>query len=157
MTRVRGRLAPESGLSEVQTKGVAMTGIDEVEGIGPAHAGKLQAAGVESVEALLEAGGTPQGRAALAEKTGIGDSLILEWVNHADLFRLSGVGSEYADLLEAAGVDSVLELAQRNASNLHATLVDLNEQKQLVRSVPSETQVADWIEQASGMKPAVHH
>ena len=137
--------------------GVSVPGIEDVEGIGPAFAAKLQAAGVATVEGLLTAGGTAQGRATLAEQTGISDGLILEWVNHADLFRLNGVGSEYADLLEAAGVDSVPELAQRNAANLTARLAEVNEQKSLVRSVPSESQVAGWIEQAKGMERAVHH
>ena len=134
-----------------------MPAIDEVEGIGEAYAAKLQASGVASTEALLAAGGTVQGRADLAEQTGISGTLILEWVNHADLFRLRGVGSEYADLLEAAGVDSVLELAQRNAANLAARLLEVNEEKHLVRSVPTESQVADWIAQAGGLERAVHH
>lgn len=134
-----------------------MPSIDEVEGIGAGYAAKLQEAGVASTEALLAAGGTTEGRAALAEKTGISDALILKWVNHADLFRLRGVGSEYADLLEAAGVDSVPELAQRSAANLAGRLVEVNEQKQLVRSVPSESTLADWIEQAKSLERAVHH
>jgi len=106
---------------------------------------------------LLAAGGTPEGRASIAQKTDISDSLILEWVNHADLFRISGVGSEYADLLEAAGVDTVVELAQRNAGSLAVGLTQANEQKSLVRQVPSEAQVLAWIEQAKGLERAVHH
>lgn len=134
-----------------------MASLSDIEGIGPAYAAKLREAGLDTTDELLAAGGTPDGRASIAEKTGIGASLILEWVNHADLYRLKGVGSEYADLLEAAGVDSVVELAQRNAESLTAKLGEVNEQKRLVRSVPSEPQVASWIEEAKGLERAVHH
>jgi predicted flap endonuclease-1-like 5' DNA nuclease len=148
-----------SGRIEVVTpkEVVVMPSIDDVEGIGATYATKLNEAGVPTTDALLAAAGTPQGRAALAERTGIADALILEWVNHVDLFRISGVGSEYADLLEAAGVDSVPELAQRNAANLAAQLAEANAQKHIVRSVPGESQVADWIEQAKRLERAVHH
>jgi predicted flap endonuclease-1-like 5' DNA nuclease len=134
-----------------------MATLSDIEGIGSAYAAKLGEAGLQTTDDLLSAGGTAQGRASLAEKTGIAPALILEWVNHADLYRIDGVGSEYADLLEAAGVDSVVELAQRNAPNLHAKLTEVNEQKQLVRSAPNESQVARWIEQAKGLERAVHH
>ncbi len=134
-----------------------MAEISDIEGIGPAYAEKLEAAGIGTTDALLAEGGSPAGREAIAEKTGIGAALILEWVNHADLYRINGVGSEYADLLEAAGVDSVPELAQRNAANLTAAMATLNEEKQLVRAVPSETQVTSWIEHAKGLERAVHH
>jgi predicted flap endonuclease-1-like 5' DNA nuclease len=134
-----------------------MASLSDIEGIGPAYAAKLGEAGLQTTDDLLAAGGTPEGRASIAEKSGIGGGLILEWVNHADLYRIKGVGSEYADLLEAAGVDSVPELAQRNAANLHAKLVEVNDQKSLVRSVPSESQVTAWIEEASTLERAVHH
>lgn len=134
-----------------------MASLSDIEGIGPAYAAKLGESGLQTTEDLLAAGGTPQGRAGIAEKTGISGGLILEWVNHADLYRITGVGSEYADLLEAAGVDTVVELAQRQAANLQAKLFDVNEQKKLVRSVPSESQVTGWIEQAKGLERAVHH
>ncbi len=125
-----------------------MTKLLDVEGIGPAYAGKLASAGVGSAEALLKAGATPKGRKDLAEKAGIADSLILEWVNHVDLFRIKGVASEYSDLLEEAGVDTVPELAQRSAPNLFKKMVEVNEAKKLVRKLPTEVQVADWIAQA---------
>ncbi len=125
-----------------------MTAISEVEGIGPAYAQKLQAAGVKTTEELLGQGSTPQGRKKLAEKSGIGESHILKWVNHVDLFRIKGVGSEYADLLEASGVDTVPELAQRKADNLAAKMAEVNQAKKLVRKEPTAAQVEEWIEQA---------
>jgi len=120
----------------------------KVEGIGEAYAQKLQAAGVATTEALLEKGAIPQGRQEIAEATGISAKLILRWVNHVDLFRISGVGEQYADLLEAAGVDTVPELAQRNAENLYQKLLAVNEEKKLVRRPPTQAQVSGWIEQA---------
>ena len=125
-----------------------MAKLSKVEGIGEAYAQKLQAAGVATTEALLEKGATPQGRQEIAEATGISAKLILRWVNHVDLFRISGVGEEYADLLEAAGVDTVPELAQRNAENLYQKLLAVNEEKKLVRRPPTQAQVGGWIEQA---------
>lgn len=95
-----------------------------------------------------------KGRDALAEKTGISDKLILKWANRADLDRISGVGSEYADLLEAAGVDTVPELAQRKPENLHKKMVEVNEEKNLVRKMPTLKQVEDWVDQA-GKLPRV--
>jgi predicted lactoylglutathione lyase/predicted flap endonuclease-1-like 5' DNA nuclease len=128
-----------------------------VEGIGSTYATTLEAHGLTTIDHLLEHGGTAAGRQALAEKSGISERLILEWVNHADLIRVDGVGDEYADLLEAAGVDSAPELAQRNAANLHARLEEVNEQKSLVRRVPSESEVASWIENAKTLPRVVHH
>ncbi len=125
-----------------------MAKIVDVEGIGTKYADKLSKAGVSSTNALLKAGATPKGRKELAEKTGIGDALILEWVNHVDLYRIKGVGSEYSDLLEAAGVDTIPELAQRKAANLFQKIVAVNAEKKLVRKLPVEKQIADWIEQA---------
>lgn len=125
--------------------------IIDVEGIGEVYAQKLKAAGVNTTDDLLKAGATPKGRKDLAEKTGISDTLILEWVNHADLFRIRGVGSEYADLLEEAGVDTVPELAQRNADNLYQKMYEVNEKKKLVRRLPYPSQVADWVAQAKKM------
>ena len=131
--------------------------IEDVEGIGPTFAAKLSAAGVGTTDALLEHGATAGGRDKLSEATGISGKLILEWVNHADLFRIDGVGSEYADLLEAAGVDTVVELATRNAENLTAKLAEVNAGKSLVRSVPGLAQVEKWIAQATTLERAVHH
>lgn len=134
-----------------------MTDIIKIEGIGPTYAKKLKAAGIETVEALLGAGGTPEGRKQLAEKTGLSETLILEWVNRADLFRIKGIGEEYSDLLEFAGVDTVVELAKRNADELTKKLVEVNKQKKLVRKTPTSSQVSDWISQAKKLSRAVTH
>ena len=125
-----------------------MAKIIDVEGIGPKYADKLQKVGLNTTDVLLKAGATPKGRKELAEKTGIGDALILKWVNHVDLYRIKGVGSEYSELLEAAGVDTIPELAQRKASHLTQKMVEVNLEKKLVRKLPVESQVAGWIEQA---------
>ncbi len=122
--------------------------IEYVEGIGPAYGAKLKAVGINSPLDLLRKGATRKGRELIAEASGITITLVLKWVNHADLFRLKGIGSEYADLLEAAGVDTVVELAQRNPVNLHNKMVATNEEKKLVRQMPSETQVEGWVNEA---------
>ena len=129
--------------------------IEEIEGIGPAYAAKLEGAGIRSTDALLEAGATRSGRRDLAEKTGIKPELILEWVNHADLMRIKGVGSQYADLLEAAGVDSPAELAHRNAENLAQTFQEVDAARNTVVRIPSAAVVAGWIEQAKSMPKVV--
>ncbi|HET9911723.1 MAG TPA: DUF4332 domain-containing protein [Anaerolineales bacterium] len=117
-----------------------MTSIVDIEGIGPAVAEKLRKAGVRSTQALLKRCGTAQGRKEVASATGIDQSKLLEWVNHADLYRVRGIGSEYSDLLEEAGVDTTVELAQRNATALYETLVKTNEAKKLVRKLPTADQ-----------------
>lgn len=132
-----------------------MTAVIEIEGIGDVYTAKLQEAGISTLEALLENCATPQGRKDLAESTEISDKLILEWANRADLARIKGIGTQYADLLEAAGVDTVPELARRNPQNLHMAMVEANESKSLVRRVPSEDQVADWVKQAKALPRAL--
>jgi predicted flap endonuclease-1-like 5' DNA nuclease len=132
-----------------------MAKIMAIEGVGEVYAQKLQEAGIRTTQALLEKGASPQGRKEIAEKTGITGTLILEWVNHADLFRIKGVGEEYSDLLEAAGVDTVPELAQRNPEHLYQKLVEVNQEKKLVRQLPTGGQVSDWIEQAKRMPRVV--
>ena len=130
----------------------------DVEGIGPTYAGKLEAAGVATTDDLIERGATASGRAGLEAATGISGTLLLEWVNHADLMRLDGVGSEYADLLEAAGVDSCAELAQRNAANLALTFQELDAARpNWIRQVPSEATVTGWIDQAKKLDKVVSH
>ena len=132
-----------------------MAKIIDIEGIGKVYAQKLAEAGITTVEALLKAGASPKGRQALEEETGISGKLILEWVNLADLFRINGIGEEYSDLLEEAGVDTVPELAQRNAENLYAKLVETNAAKELVRRLPSQSQVDDWVKQAKALPRVV--
>lgn len=119
-----------------------------IEGIGPVYAEKLKAIGIDTPRALLERGASARGRMDIAAESDISDKLILKWVNHVDLYRIKGVGSEYADLLEAAGVDTVVELATRNPANLYQRLVSTNMEKRLVRKVPFPSQVESWIEQA---------
>jgi predicted flap endonuclease-1-like 5' DNA nuclease len=132
--------------------------IEEVEGIGPVFAEKLRAAGIESVEELLEKGASRGGRTAIAEATGIEGGKILEWVNHADLMRIKGVGSQYSDLLEAAGVDSPAELAQRNAANLADAFQSVvAERPGIVRRVPTEAEIAGWIAEAKDLPKVVEH
>ncbi|MGC8825811.1 MAG: DUF4332 domain-containing protein, partial [Anaerolineae bacterium] len=106
---------------------------------------------IRTLEAFLEQADTPQKRKALAERTGISEKLILEWANLADLFRIKGIGEEYSDLLEEAGVDTVVELAQRNPEHLHAKLAEVNAQKKLVRRLPSLREVTSWVEQAKSL------
>lgn len=134
-----------------------MASLEKVEGIGPKYAQKLKDAGVRSAEALLKAGSTPKGRKELAAKADISDALILEWVNHVDLFRVKGVFEEYADLLEEAGVDTVPELAQRRADHLHAKMVEVNAAKKLVRQLPTEKMVADWVDQAKKLPRVIEY
>ena len=131
--------------------------IDEIEGIGPAYAEKLSAAGIGDTDTLLEKGGTKAGRAEIASGCDISEKLVLKWVNMADLFRIDGVGGEYAELLECAGVDTVKELAQRNAENLAAKMAEVNEEKSLTRRVPSASVVEKWVAEAKGLPGKVSH
>jgi predicted flap endonuclease-1-like 5' DNA nuclease len=134
-----------------------VTKLTTIEGIGEVYSRKLQDVGIVTVEALLDAGANPKGRQELEEKTGIGHALILEWVNLADLMRIKGVGEEYSDLLEEAGVDTVKELRNRNPDNLYDALASINAEKKLVRQLPSRRQVADWVSQAKTLPPKVSY
>jgi predicted RecB family nuclease len=132
--------------------------IDEVEGIGPLYAQQLEGIGIATTEALLEQGATASGREAIGKALQVDASVILGWVNRCDLMRVPGVGSEYSDLLEVAGVDSVPELAQRNPANLAQTFQDaVAARPDLVRRIPSEDTVRDWIEAARTMPRTVEH
>lgn len=122
--------------------------IEEIEGIGPVTGEKFRSAGVKTVEDLLEKAKTKKQRKELADLTGVSESLVLKFANMADLFRIKGIGQEYSELLEAAGVDTVAELAQRNAENLAQKMNEVNESKKLTRKTPSVTEIADWISQA---------
>ena len=134
-----------------------MTQIADIEGIGPQYAEKLKDAGITSVEKLLEAGATAKGRDEIAVQTGISGTLILTWVNHADLFRIKGVAGQFSELLEAAGVDTVPELARRNPENLQQAMAQTNEEKKLAKATPSLTQVTSWIEEAKTLPKIVQH
>lgn len=126
--------------------------IVEIEGIGPVYGEKLKAAGINKVDQLLEKCAAKKGRTELANNTGIDEKLILKWTNHADLFRINGIGPQFSELLEAAGVDTVKELRTRNAENLYAKLQETNEVKQLVRRLPSLSQVTQMIEDAGKLE-----
>jgi predicted flap endonuclease-1-like 5' DNA nuclease len=134
-----------------------MAKIIDVEGIGPQYAEKLSSAGIGTTDDLLEHCKSAKGRRDVAESTGISEKLVLRWTNQADLFRIKGIGEEYADLLEAAGVDTVPELSQRNAANLCAKMSEVNEEKKLTRQPPSEKQVSDWIEQAKSLPRVIDY
>jgi predicted flap endonuclease-1-like 5' DNA nuclease len=131
--------------------------IEDVEGIGPAYGEKLRNTGVNNTDQLLIAGKTKKGRTDLAPKTGISESLILKWVNMVDLYRIKGVGSEFSELLEASGVDTVKELKHRIPANLVKKMTEVKEAKKLTRVVPKEAVVADWIEQAKKLPAAVEY
>ena len=131
--------------------------IIDIQGIGPVYAEKLIAAGIESVDQLLEKGAAPAGRKALEEATGIRHDLILTWVNHADLFRIKGVGPQFSELLEAAGVDTVKELRNRNAANLAAKMLEVNEEKHLCKRTPVEKEIQKFIDLAKELEPKVSY
>jgi len=134
-----------------------MTKLADVEGIGATYAAKLEAVGITSAKDMLAKGATAKGRKELAEATDISVKRILAWTNRADLSRVKGVGGEYADLLEASGVDTCPELAQRNANNLHAKMAEVNEAKKLVRKMPTASQIEDWVAQAKDLPRIVEY
>ena len=134
-----------------------MAKLETIEGIGPTLAGKLRAAGVRSTASLLARGAAKSGRREIAQASGMDASRVLKFVNHADLMRIKGVGGEYAELLEAAGVDTVPELAGRNVANLATRMAEVNAAKRLVRAVPGEAAVRKWVAQARGLDRVVTH
>jgi predicted flap endonuclease-1-like 5' DNA nuclease len=148
--------AVEIELADVQ-KRLLNHDVEYMEGIGPAYGAKLKVLGIATALDLLRQGATRRGRADLVEKSGISQKLILKWINQADMYRIKGIGSEYAELLEAAGVDTVVELAARRPENLHPALQEANELKNLTRQVPSLTQVKDWIEQAKELPRVIRY
>ena len=154
-----GAVAPESEAAPADLDEIAKFkyNLEYIEGIGPVYAAKLNEIGIANPLDLLEKGAFPKGREEIAEAAGISPTLVLKWVNHVDLFRIKGVGSEYADLLEMAGVDTVVELATRNPANLFAKLTSVNEEKKLVRKLPVLDQVQDWIEQAKSLPRMINY
>lgn len=129
--------------------------IAEIEGIGQVYADKLEAAGIKTTDDLLEKCASPKGREKVAEETGISPKLILKWTNHADLFRIRGVAGQFAELLEAAGVDTVKEFRHRVAANLYPKLVETNDAKNLCNRVPAEKEIQKMIDQAKELEPVI--
>jgi predicted flap endonuclease-1-like 5' DNA nuclease len=134
-----------------------MIKVETIEGIGPVYAAKLGEIGILTTEDLLTAGATRKGRQELVEKTGVSDKLVLRWVNIADLMRVPGIGEEYSELLEAAGVDTVKELRNRNPNNLYNALIVANNEKNLVRRVPHLTEVQSWVQAAKELEPRMRY
>lgn len=145
------------GLSDANELDKFKQSLEYIEGIGPVYAAKLSAAGIQTPLDLLREGALPHGRKEISKKTEISGLLILKWINHIDLFRIKGVGSEYADLLEESGVDTVMELAHRNPQNLYDKMGSVNAVKELVRKLPALNQVADWIEQAKELPRVIEY
>ncbi|MBQ0056994.1 MAG: DUF4332 domain-containing protein [Bacteroidales bacterium] len=129
--------------------------VEQIEGVGAVYAEKLNAAGVKTVEQLLAKCATPKGREALAEETGIGSAYILKWTNHADLMRIKGIAGQFAELLEAAGVDTVKELKHRVPANLQAKMEEVNAAKNLCNRTPAVKEVVKWVEQAKVLEAVV--
>jgi predicted flap endonuclease-1-like 5' DNA nuclease len=127
----------------------------DIEGIGPVYATKLAKAGIRSVEGLLKEGASPKGRKEIAAASGVEQTQVLEWVNRADLYRIKGIGKQYSDLLEKAGVDTVVELSKRVAGNLYAKMVEVNQAKNLVNGMPGLKKVEGWITQAKKLPRVV--
>ena len=120
----------------------------DIEGVGDVYAEKLIAAGIKTDAELLEKCAKPAGRKALEEETGISSKLILKWANHCDLYRINGVGPQFAELLEASGVDTVKELKHRVAENLQKKLEEVNAVKNLTSRVPAVAEIQKMIDQA---------
>jgi predicted flap endonuclease-1-like 5' DNA nuclease len=131
--------------------------IATIEGIGPTYAAKLKAAGIRTTGTLLERAKDPKGRREVAASSGIDEGLVLKWANMADLMRITGVGEEYSELLEAAGVDTVKELRNRNVANLTKAIVEANARRKMVRLLPSEKAVAKWVAQAKTLAPVMKY
>jgi len=131
--------------------------IEDIEGIGPKFGTKLREADIASVEKLLEKGANPKGRKTIAEQTGVDHGRILKWVNLCDLCRVSGISTQYSELLEMAGVDTVKELRNRNAENLHSKVEEVNAKKNLVRKTPGLKNIESWVDQAKKLTPVVSY
>ena len=131
--------------------------IDEIEGIGATYAAKLRTAGITSTDHFLTLCCDSKGRSHMAQKTGVSEKLLLKWANLADLVRITGIGKQFSELLEASGVDTVKELRNRNAVNLAARMAEVNGEKKLARSTPSQNMVTAWVTQAKTLPPTITH
>lgn len=131
--------------------------IEEIEGIGPTYGEKLRTAGITTTDDLLEHCAKPQGRKTVADSTGLSEKHILGWTNMADLMRVSGIGRQFAELLEASGVDTIKELRHRNAENLAAKMDEVNKEKNLANATPSESTIQGWIDQAKTTDPKIEY
>ncbi len=134
-----------------------MSTITAIEGVGEVNAKKLEKMGINTVEKLLNMGATPKGRKEIAQGTGIGEKVILKWVNFADLFRVKGIGTQYSELLEAAGVDTVIELSKRLPENLFKKMEEVNQEKELVRRTPTLIEVNKWVAQAKNLPRVINY
>ncbi|MCG9479499.1 MAG: DUF4332 domain-containing protein [Actinomycetia bacterium] len=134
-----------------------MASIAKIEGIGPQYTKKLAALNIKTTEALLKKGATAKERKKIEQDAKIDHKLVLEWVNLADLFRIKGVGEEYSDLLEEAGVDTVVELSKKKVENLYEAIMKTNQKKKLVRRPPSMDMVKDWVNQAKKLKRVIEY
>ena len=134
-----------------------MSTITAIEGVGEVNAKKLEKMGINTVEKLLSTGATPKGRKEIAQGTGISEKVILKWVNFADLFRVKGIGTQFSELLEAAGVDTVIELSKRVSENLFKKMKEVNEEKKLVRRTPNLTEVNSWVAQAKKLPRVINY
>ncbi len=132
-------------------------GIEEIEGIGPSYAEKLAGAGIKNTDDLLKLCCEAKGRKQIAEKCDVAEKRILTWVNLADLMRVSGIGPQFSELLEASGVDTIKELRTRNAANLAEKMAEVNGEKKLAKTSPAESVIQGWIDAAKGMEPTVAH
>ncbi|MEM7051331.1 MAG: DUF4332 domain-containing protein [Acidobacteriota bacterium] len=131
--------------------------IDEIEGIGPKYAAKLKPAGIKNTKDFLKHCADRKGRKKVSGETGISEKLLLEWANMADLMRINGIGRQFAELLEAAGVDTVKELRNRKPANLAAKMAETREKTKVAKVAPPESKVEDWVQQAKSLTPMISH
>lgn len=155
--RKESKTEAKTEVPAIKTKGVRPGYAERFNKIGASDAKKLNSIGILTTKDLLEAGGTKAGRQEINQKTGIAEDIILEWVNRSDLMRVDGVNQEYANLLEEAGVDTVVELARRNPDNLCAKIIEVNEEKKLVTKAPTLNDVTAWTEQAKTLPRKIEY
>lgn len=142
---------------KIKKRGVIMAKINTIEGVGDIYGAKLTKVGIDTTEKLLEVGAEKKGRTKLAKDTGISDKLILTWVNHCDLYRVKGIGPQYAEILQLAGIDSVPKLARRNAASVLEKMKEVNADMPVVRGLPAQKQIENWIARAKDLPKVVKH